>query len=252
MNIFKKIKKKIRGIGRRTGIMDDFDWPLYYEDEYSKQIYDLEKQYTFVLPDGKFSVADGKIILNPGLLPLNENHKALYESIYELRPDSVLEIGYGCGDHLANIKKILPGVKLNGIDLLQKQLEFLRKRHPELKNQAELIIHDITLGVPKKIKADLAYTQAVLMHIQRHSHYLVALKNIFFVAEKYIVLMEDWTRHNFFEDIERISKEQGFPWKSINFYINDTGKQTALILSKTALNKFKELKNSEELLCQKP
>ncbi len=248
MNILKKIRKKIRGVGRRAGIMDDFDWSHYYEDEYSKQIYDLEKQYTFILPDGKYSVVDGKIILNSELLPLNENHEALYESIYALKPNSVLEIGCGCGDHLANIKKILPGVKLNGLDLLQKQLEFLQKRHPELKNQANLFIQDMTLNISKKVKVDLVYTQAVLMHIQRYNHYLSAFKNIFFLAEKYVVLMENWTRHNFIEDIKKISKTLDFPWKNVHFYINDTGKQISLILSKTALDKFNELKNSKELL----
>jgi len=248
MNIFKKIRKKIRGIGRRIGICDDFNWSVYFEDEYSKQIYDLEKQYTFVLPDGKYSIINGKIILDSTLLPLHDNHKILYETIYALKPNSILEIGCGCGDHLINIKKILPEVKLNGADLSQKQLEFLFSRHPELKKQANLTVQDITIPGFKRDKVDLIFTQAVLMHIQKYSPYLSALKNIFSLAKKSVVLMENWARHDFIEDIKKISKEPDFSWNNVYFYTNDTGKQILLILSPKPLNEFNELKDNKELL----
>lgn len=243
-----KIRKKIRGIGRRVGLMDDFNWSKYYDEEYSKQISELEKEYTFILPDGKYSIINGKITLNPALLPLNDNHKVLYETIYALKPNSVLEVGCGCGDHLANIKKLLPKVELNGLDLSQNQLDFLFHRHPELKNKANLLIQDITIPNLKINKVDLVYTQAVLMHIQRHNHYLSTLRNIFNIADKFIVLMENWSRHNFVEDIKRVSKLPDFAWENVYFCTNDTGKQILLILSPKPLNKFEELKDNKELL----
>lgn len=247
MNL-KKIRKKIRGIGKRIGIMDDFNWPEYYEEEYSKQIAEIEKEYTLILSQGKYFIIDGKIILDSELLPLNENHRVLYEAIYALKPVSVLEVGCGCGDHLANIRKVLPQTELYGTELLQSQLDFLFQRHPGLKNQAQLSIEDITTSNLNRAKVDLVFTQAVLMHIQRYKHYLSALKNIFNGSKKFIVLMENWTRHNFINDIKKISKQSDFAWKNIHFYTNDTGKQIALILSQEPLTGFNELKKSKELL----
>lgn len=248
MNILKAIQKKVRGIGRRIGLMDDFDWSSYNKEEYAKQVNDLERKYTFILPDGKFKVEGGKIKLDSGLLPLNEHHQALYESVLKLCPNSVLEVGFGCGDHLHNIKKLLPDVQLNGTDLLKAQLNFLEERHPGLKNQAKLAIADITLPLAEGMSADLVYTQAVLMHIQRYNSYLSALKNIFLSAKKYVVLQENWTRHNFFEDIKKISKESDFPWQNTHFYIYDAGRQVSLILSNSPLHLFKEIKSNQELL----
>ena len=246
--VLAKIRKKIRGIGRRVGLMDDFNWSKYYDEEYSKQISELEKEYTFILPDGKYFIINGKITLNPVLLPLNDNHKVLYETIYALKPNSVLEVGCGCGDHLANIKKILPQVELNGLDLSQNQLDFLFYRHSELKNKANLSIQDITIPNLKINKVDLVYTQAVLMHIQRYSPYLSALRNIFDIADKFVVLMENWSRHNFVEDIKEVAKESEFPWSNIYFYTYDSGRQILLILSSKPLNKLEELKDNKELL----
>jgi len=244
----KKIRKKLRGIGKRIGLVDDFNWSVYYQDEYSQQISQLEKEFTFVLPEGKYSLNNGKILLESGLMPLNDNHRALYEAVYALKPSSVLEIGCGCGDHLANLKKILPQTRLSGSDLSQKQLDFLFSRHPELKYQAQLLVQDITKAVPELEKSDLVFTQAVLMHIQRYTPYLQALKNIFNLTDKYVVLMENWTRHNFLKDIKMLTKKPYFPWNDIYFYKYDTGRQIALILSSQPLNMFEQIKNNKELL----
>lgn len=245
--ILRKIRKKFRAIGKRIGIMDDFDWSGYYR-EYSKEISEMENKHTLILPDGKYSVINKKIILDSVLLPLHNNHKILYETVYVLNPYSILEVGCGWGDHLVNIKKLLPEVGLNGSEISQKQLEFLFQRHPELKNQATLLIQDITNPKLKAIKVDLVFTQAVLMHIQRYKHYLSALRNIFRSAEKWIVLMERWDRHNYVEDIKKISQEPDFPWKNLYFYTNDTGKQMLLVVSQKPLSRFKEIKNTKQLL----
>jgi len=242
------IRKKIRGIGKRIGLMDDFKWSVYYDEEYADQISELEKEYTFVIPDGKYSLVDGKIVLDPALLPLNESHRALYEAVYALRPHSILEVGCGCGDHLVNMKKILPEVTLQGFDLLEEQLQFLFKRHPELKKQAHLAVQDVTSPSIKKDTVDVVFTQAVLMHIQKYEKYLSALRNMFAMTDKSIVLMENWTRHNFVEDIKKVSEEAAFPWEKCYFSTYDTGKQNSLILSPNPLSQFGQLKNNQELL----
>lgn len=220
----RKFRKKIGGIGRRLGLVDDFDWSVYCQEEYKEQIGFGDRECSLVIPEGKFYLNNGEIILDADLLPLNKNHKVLYETIYCLKPETILEVGCGCGDHLANLKKFLPDLQLSGIDLLPRQLEFLFQRHPELKNQAGLFVSDITDPEMKPIKADLVFTQAVLMHIQRYKHYLSALKNIFNSSKRFVVLIEGWTRHNFVEDIKKISKQSDFAWKNIYFFTNDTGK----------------------------
>ena len=239
VDILRKVKKRIQN-------KDDFKWSGYNR-EYSKQISEVEKENTLILPEGKYSIAEGKIVLESSLLPLHPNHKLLYETIYDLKPGSLLEVGSGCGDHLANIQKILPKIEISGCDLLEDQMRFLLSRHPELKTNANLFVHDITL-FPPSIKVDLVYTQAVIMHIQRNNRHLNALRNMFHASKKYIVLMENWSEHKFYNDITKISREPGFPWENIYLYVNDDGKQILMVISNTVLEGYKELHNNKELL----
>lgn len=240
VGILYKVKSRIQN-------KDDFEWSEY-DKEYSKQITEVEKENTLILPDGKYSIIEGKIVLEElSLLPLHPNHKLLYETIYDLKPGSLLEVGCGCGDHLANIQKILPETEISGCDLLEDQMRFLLSRHPELKTKANFFIHDITVS-PPNTKVDLVYTQAVIMHIQRNNYHLNALRNMFHASKKYIVLMENWSRHNFYNDIIKISTEPDFSWKSIYLYANDDGKQILMVISNTVLEGYKELYNNKELL----
>lgn len=191
---------------------DDFEWSEYTKT-YTEQLYGVElKENTLILPDGKYSIdGRGKIVLDSSLLPLHPNHKLIYETIYHLKPDSVLEIGFGAGDHLANIQKILPHIKISGCELLESQMKLALLRHPELKSSAHLCLHDITTSHAPH-KADLVFTQAVIMHIQKDGRHLNALRNIFHASKKYVLLMENYGRHNFYDDIRKISKEPNFPW----------------------------------------
>jgi hypothetical protein len=226
---------------------DDFEWSKYNK-VYAKQISKIEKnENTLILPDGMYSIVGGKIVLEPSLLPLHPNHKLLYETIYNLNPSSVLEVGFGCGDHLHNIINILPKTEFNGCDLLEDQMRFLLARHPELKTKANLFVHDITLSSPN-IRVDLVYTQAVIMHIQKDDNHLHALKNIFKASKKYVVLMENWSRHNFYEDIRKISRDPDFPWENIYIYVNDDGKQILMVITNTTLEFFKEIHTNDEML----
>jgi len=239
VDILRKVKKRIQN-------KDDFKWSEYNK-EYSKQISEVEKENTLILSEAKYSIVKGKIVLESSLLPLHPNHKLLYETIYDLKPGSLLEVGCGCGDHLTNIQKLLPEIEISGCDLLEDQMRFLLSRHPELKTNINLFVHDITL-FPLNIKVDLVYTQAVIMHIQRNNLHLNALRNMFRASEKYIVLMEKWSRHNFYNEIRKISREPDFPWENIYLYANDDGKQILMIISNTVLEDYKELHNNKELL----
>ncbi len=186
--------------------------------------------------------------MDPSLLLLHPNHKLIYETIYHLKPDSVSEIGFGAGHHLANIQKILPHIKISGCELLESQMKLALLRHPELRSSAHLCHHDITTS-PAPEKADLVFTQAVIMHIQKDGRHLGALRNIFHASKKYVLLMESWSKHNFYEDIVKISREPNFPWQNIDFYINDDGKQQLLlVISNIVLEGYKKIHHNKELL----
>lgn len=227
---------------------DDYNWSEYNKI-YAKQISEVEKEHTLILPEGKYSIVNEKILLEPSLLPLHPNHKLLYETIYSLKPGSVLEVGCGCCDHLANIKKIMPDTVIYGCDLLEDQLGFISSRHPELKTDTNLFVHDITVSPLKISKVDLVFTQAVIMHIHGEKKWhLNALRNIFHSSKKYVILMENWSSHNFYNDIYRISREPDFPWDKCKIYVNDDGKNILIVISNSSLKCYKELYNNKELL----
>jgi trans-aconitate methyltransferase len=126
----------------------------------------ISNQFTLVLSKDKYQMIEGKILLNPGLLPLHPNHKLLYETICHLEPKSILEVGVGGGDHIHNLHLLLPEAKFYGIDISQKQLDFALSRHPDL--EYILTVQDVTKkdALDALEKVDLVYTQAVLMHIK--------------------------------------------------------------------------------------
>lgn len=57
----------------------------------------------------------------------------------------------------------------------------------------------------------MVFTQTVIMHIQKDRRHIVALRNIFLTATKYVVLMENQSSHNFCSDIATIAREASFP-----------------------------------------
>lgn len=243
--MFKKLIYNLCLLRNKIIPKDDFNWKRYHKNYYD-QIKRNEKDYTLKLTDD-FMIVNGKLrfYCEP---PLNNNAELLYQIIHDLNPKSICEVGCGGGDHMYNILKIMPDVNIMGCDLLPKQLEFLNERNPELKDKT--FVNDITINSPPQ--HELVYTQAVIMHIQKGNRHIDALKNLFYSSNKYIVLMENWNRHNFYNDIKTISNEQLFPWDSLYIYKVDNGKQIAIVLSKVPLvNKnlhYIELKSNEWML----
>jgi len=243
--MFKKLIYKLCLLRNKLISRDDFNWKKYHKNYYN-QIKRNEKEYTLKLSDD-FSIIKGNLEFhcNP---PLDKNHELLYQIIFDLNPSSVFEVGCGNGDHMYNILKILPNVRIIGCDLLPKQLDFLNERNPELKGKT--FVEDITKNhIPT---TELVYTQAVLMHIQKGNRHLDALRNIFYGSSKYIVLMENWSRHNFYSDIKKISNESSFIWDDLYIYKADNGKQIVMVLSKVPIiNKrlnYIKIKNNKEML----
>lgn len=245
--MFKKVIYNFCVLRNKVIDKDDFAWKRYHKN-YHNQIKKSEETSTLKLSDD-FEIIEGdlKFNCNP---PLLDNHELIYKIIYDLFPSSISEVGCGCGDHLFNLQRIMPNAKINGCDLLQKQLDLLNERNPELKDKT--LVNDITKKtIPK---SDLVFTQAVIMHIQKGKRHINALINLIESSSKYVVLMENWSRHNFVEDIKGISKglkTLGLEEK-IYLYKVDNGKQIAIVISKIPINNKKlnyvELTNNEEML----
>jgi SAM-dependent methyltransferase len=210
--VINKLKKTLR----LSTSADDFDW-RWYHYHYQAELSEIKKVHTQVLSPGDYALSDGALSQQRNVLLLHPNHRLLYETILQLSPGSVLEVGCGGGDHLHNLSVLAANISLYGRDLSTEQLSFLRRRHPELK--ADIGQLDITLPYSSLWPVvDLSFTQAVIMHIQTGNGHLVALSNLFKMTTKYVILMENWRSHNFMDSIRQIFDMKMIPWGDLYFY----------------------------------
>lgn len=218
-NFLRKLfrKRDRRPLYDGASVADDYDWSVYSE-EYRAQIEKMSKQHTLLLKPGEYAIDGDDIVLKDGLKPLHDNHKCLYETVRLLEPASVLEFGCGGGDHLANLRELLPDAELRGFDRSEGQLQFLRQRHSGL--NASVREQNITEPLPDDFpKADVIYSQAVIMHIHEGDAHLRALTNMCRFSKKAVVLMENWTRHDFVNDLRQLHEQGLVPeWDQMNLY----------------------------------
>jgi SAM-dependent methyltransferase len=196
---------------------DEFDWRSYTQ-EYRAQLADIEKIHTLKISEVDHTFDEqGVLRIDPTRLPLHPNHRLLYETILQLRPESVVELGCGAGDHLANIATLAPKIELHGLDRSAGQLALLGERSPGL--MADLREFDGTLPFSESLpRVDLAYTQAVLMHIQTGNGHLVAMASLFRMARRQVLLMENWRKHAFVRDLRMLFEYQMIPWNELHLY----------------------------------
>ena len=226
---------------------DDFDWDRYHVF-YDQELKDGEKNFNLIINKNDFIVRKNKIIKNKSIKDLHPNHKLLYETILKIKPKSILEIGCGGGDHLANLALLNKNFKLFGIDRSFEQMNILKKRHLSLKVSLE--IKDITKKNCNIENTDLIYTHAVLMHISETKKRLnYALKNILNSSIKHIVFIENWTSHHFLDELNKIIKKNN-KFNLYKFYVASLSKDKsvkALVLSKKKLP-FPKLTDYNEML----
>jgi SAM-dependent methyltransferase len=226
-----KIWSQLTLVGKR--FIDGVNWKSYHE-HYSEELKMIQKTNTLIIDKENFSLIDGKISMkSPDLKPLLPSHRLLYETILELNPIEVLEIGCGGGDHLANLKTLIPGVKIDGIELLTDQLDTLNSRHPG--HDFNLSLADITSSKFVYPKTDLVFTHAVLMHItEKEERFKFALNNVLNTASRFVVLMENWTQHNFLAGVQEFLSNN--PEWEVFFKASNYGEEARIvILSKIEL-----------------
>lgn len=220
-------EKLLYSIGRFRNLLqgkstqDDYHWDLY-STLYRGELKSNAKFFTSILKEGDYVYKEGSLIKsNSNSLPLHANHRLIYETILQLNPSSVFELGCGGGDLLHNINLLNGNIKLYGADLSVEQLKLFKERHPKL--NASVHQYNCTLPFPATTpQVDIAYTQAVIMHIQTGNSHLIALSNLFRVAAKQVILMENWTKHEFLDDIKKLHALRIIPWNEIYFYYRES------------------------------
>lgn len=240
-HVLKAIKKKLLSLGILSFSRhrnDMFDWPLYHL-HYKGELKQNAKKYTASLKQGDYEFKDGKLIQkNTSIKPLHFSPHFLYETILQLNPESVFEMGCGTGDNIHNMSVLLPSAQIFGVDLLEKQLSTLKKVYPHLKDRVKQVDATIPYTQLPFPQCDVVFTQAVMMHIHTDNLYLVALENIFAQSKKYVVLMEGIRGRNYKNDIQKLFDAGKIKWDKIFFYyrINEeTKRPNGIICSNTPL-----------------
>jgi SAM-dependent methyltransferase len=238
VNLGYRLKKLANRILTGKRAPDDYDWK-YYTGIYRQGLDGIEKDHALVLKEGDYRFETGKLERKGEILPLNENHRIIYETLLQLNPGTVFEVGCGCGDHIHNIKILDSRIGVYGIDISEGQLDFLKQRHPDLGDSVKQ--YNITVPLKDKVlpEADIVFSQAVIMHI-RESH-LVGLENMFRLARKQVLLVENWKRHEFMGDIQSLFDRKRLGWEKVHFHYRNssiTGKPLLMIVSRSPLPQY--------------
>ena len=211
---------------------DDFNWSRYHL-HYKEELASISKTAQLDLGQADFKLVNGKLVLSE---PINflASHHTLYEAISQFAPNSILEVGCGGGDHLSNLSRIFPRADFRGIDLSKEQIDFAVRRHPELKGG--LSLKDISRPINTVgLKSDIVYSHAVLMHIsERNGRFKTALHQMLELANVGVVLVENWTQHDFLSAAKELTEELE-SWKEARIGYHESSKfpgVLAMVISK--------------------
>lgn len=218
---------------------DDFNWALY-NIHYRGEVKNISKAHTMYLRKDDYVFDNDKLTKHDkSIKPLHQNWRLLYETILQLDANSVFEMGVGNGMHLKNLSTLSPGIELSGIDRSEEQLNFMKECFPDL--QANVKQYDATKQFPPDLfkQVDVSYTQAVIMHINTDQLHVNALRNLFNISKKHVLLVENWTRHDFMSEIKELFNSKQIGWEQIYFYYRiceETKNPHMMICSKTPLD----------------
>jgi hypothetical protein len=148
---------------------------------------------------------------------------------------------------LHNLGVLFPSLHRLGFDRSCGQLALLRERSPHL---APLVARlDITRNLRSTHPtADIAYTQAVIMHIHARDRHLDALQNMFRMATKHVVLMENWWRHWFMDEIAALHKRGLIDWPNLRFYFRRENNCPKIMIISQEILPFERLVDYRQLL----
>jgi trans-aconitate methyltransferase len=191
---------------------DEYVWSNYHQ-EYVGQLEEIKRddKQDFFITAFQTDFLKDKIISFYG--NLHPNWMQLYSTVYGLKPASVLEVGCGGCYHLKNIHSVLPESEINGVDLLQEQIEFGKKFSflPEsICNN--LSVMNFTKEKPER-RFEFVFSQAVVMHLNTENAILV-LENMRQTSSKYVFLVEGINNHrNWNEMVKSVFSNEEWDFK---------------------------------------
>lgn len=216
---------------------DDFDWNNYTADSYERRIKtDIESEFQAIVAKDQvsFDAASGTVSVQG--TDMHPNHLLILEAIGQLQPASVHEVGCGGGDHVANGQTLFPDIRFSGGDRGATQLDMARRRHPALSDVFTL--QDITMPLSRHWpRANLVFSQAVLMHIHTAVSHFVGLTNLVNTSERYVLMMENYQCHNFVAEMQALHAGGHLDWPDLFIYrFNGSTGARAVLLSKEKLD----------------
>jgi ubiquinone/menaquinone biosynthesis C-methylase UbiE len=165
-------------------LQDDYEWQNVYPASHFQQTQQLEQSILFELPPDVI-IVDGKIVIPNGDKDMHINPRIIFEKIIEVSPQSVFEVGFGYGNNLVGIHRLLPQIELNGCDISWKQHYMALQRYGECK-KFQLIVGDfLELDIPDN-SFDFVYSQAVIMHMSTERA-MIALEKMVRISKKYVM-----------------------------------------------------------------
>lgn len=234
---FRRLKSQALLVGKR--FVDGVNWANYHKD-YAQELKSIQKFNTIVIDPEQIGMKNSKInYKSDKILPLIPSHKLLYETILNIKVNRVLEVGCGGGDHLYNLSQLDQNLDLFGVDRSEEQLKLFKKRHEFFYSKVNPKVVDLTkhqIAIPN---IDLIFSQAVFMHIsEQQNRFFNAFNNIFTQSNNYIILMENWTQHNFLDVAQKIMHSNQ-SWYFAKTYFTQSEvdpKIRCMIISKHFLN----------------
>lgn len=245
LKALRKVFIKLHLINPKKNERDMFDWTLYHL-HYLGELKKESRFYTQSLKKNDYVFKNDALVKsNSTIKPLHPSHKFLYETIIQLNPESIFEMGCGTGMHLHNLSILLLDKRVCGVDLSENQLKSLKKSYPDLSNKVSQA--DATINFTKLPfeSCEIGYTQAVIMHIRTDDLHLIALENLFAMSKKYVILMEAMKNHDYLNDIRKLFDSRKINWDKIFLYYRkneELGVPMGIICSKTPLP-YPELKD---------
>jgi SAM-dependent methyltransferase len=229
---------------------DGVNWDTYHK-HYLEELKITGKHNTLILQIGDIDFFQNKIrYKNTTIKPLIASHELLYEKILQINPRSAAEAGCGGGDHLHNLYMLNPKIELSGFDSSSGQLTTLANRHPFTGKNFNLQIADLTQPNIKLPDVSLIFTHAVLMHIsEQENRFQNAFRNLFRTNCDYILLIENWTQHNFLKFANQYINEFT-SWNGAKIYYDQSkvnNEIKCMVVSKKIM-KMKILDDYEEML----
>ena len=179
-------------------VTDDYRWDNYTQDEYEWQVFDLiqnQHKQDLLITETKRDKNDDLVFVDN----LHPNWMEVYHFVDKLKVNSVYEVGCGCAQHLINIRKTNPTIKIGGSDYAKSQIDLgfanLGLFDYDFANDLQVI--DMTKPLPEGFDTyELVFTQTVTMHLS-YDRAKKVLENMGKISEKYIVLIDNISQHDY-------------------------------------------------------